>query len=249
MTLSTLEFDVLAEHLGVDPLPLVLRVPSPGRTDVERRALVQRAWTGLAHRGLGRPVDPDPRAARLLRLLARPDHEVDARLWHGGEVRALAAATGDDAVLAVLRDGELTLREADATGLARHALSVVPPLGAGPGRSVTLPTEDFLAASRAPGSEFAKTLRARGIRSTDVDLLDEMIAPVLGHGRLGSATRDKWGARKRAPGVLSYFDTEAGRYFQTQRPAPDGLTWTTIAPATPRTLLHQLDPVATALPA
>ncbi|WP_235925986.1 ESX secretion-associated protein EspG [Actinokineospora pegani] len=236
MSLSTLEFDVLAEHLGVDPLPLVLRVPSPGRTDVERR-------------GLGRPVAPDPRAVRLLGLRARPDHEVDARLWHGGEVRALAAATGDDAVLAVLRDGVVSPREADATGLARHVLSTVPPLGAGPGLSVTLPTEDFRAASSAPEPEFAKTSRARGIRSTDADLLGEMIGPVLGHGHLGTAARDKWGARKRTPGVLSYFDTEAGRYFQTQRPAPDGVAWTTIAPATPRTLLHLLHSVVTVLPA
>ena len=34
--ISTLEFDVLWEHLGLETMPLVLKVPSPGKTREER---------------------------------------------------------------------------------------------------------------------------------------------------------------------------------------------------------------------
>ena len=40
ITISALEFDVLWEHLRLAEMPLVLRVPSPGRTYTERRELV-----------------------------------------------------------------------------------------------------------------------------------------------------------------------------------------------------------------
>ncbi|WP_200873466.1 ESX secretion-associated protein EspG [Actinokineospora spheciospongiae] len=240
ITLSALEFDVLTDHLGIDPLPLVLKVPSPGKTTRERATLVAQAWQSLSHRGLGRPVDVDPRTESLLRLLPRPDREVDARLWHGGPVRALTAATGDKAVLAVLRDNRLTLTEAEPTGLPRHALSVLPPHPPGPGHSVTLPAPALEAAAKAPHPEFAKALRAQGLRPADATTLAEMITEVTAHGRLGTAVRDRWGKRHRTPTVISYFDTPQGRYLQTRRPSPDGTPWATISPATPRNLLHQV---------
>src|SRR4051812_50208178 len=94
VTITALEFDVLWEHLALDAMPLVLRVPSPGRTDVERAKFVNHAWDSLARRGLGRQVDLDPRLARLVSLLRRPDREVDGRLWIGHQGRLFAAATG-----------------------------------------------------------------------------------------------------------------------------------------------------------
>ncbi|MFL6118028.1 ESX secretion-associated protein EspG, partial [Actinophytocola sp.] len=101
--ISALEFDVLWEHFyGVDQMPLVLKVPSPGRTDEERKRIVRSVWDGLTRRGLGTPGDPHPHLLRLLNLLRRPDREIDGRLWLGGELRLLAAATADEAVLAML---------------------------------------------------------------------------------------------------------------------------------------------------
>jgi hypothetical protein len=243
LDISTLEFDVLWEHYhGEAQMPLVLRVPSPGRTDDERRRIVRGVWDGLASRGLGTPVDAHPGLTHLLSLLPRPDREIDGRLWLGGEVRLLAAATGDAAVLAVLANGRLTLRPADATGLPRFALSVLPEVPAGPGQSITLPSADFEAAAKEARKqeELAAALRERGVRVGDAQALADMIGDIVHRGQYGSASRDKWGRRVRADRVISFFDTEAGRYLQVRRESPDTEPWTTISPANPRRLLQHL---------
>lgn len=241
--ISTLEFDVLWEHYhGVAQMPLVLRVPSPGRTDDERKRIVRGVWDGLASRGLGSPVDANPLLTHLLSLLRKPDREIDGRLWLGGEVRLLAAATGDDAVLAVLANGKLTLRPADATGLPRFALSPLPPVPAGPGQSITLPTADFEAAAKEARKqeELAVALRSRGVRAGDAQALADMIGDIVNRGQYGNAYRDRWGRRVRAPRVISFFDTEAGRYLQIRRESEESEPWTTISPANPRRMLQHL---------
>ncbi|MGH3759065.1 ESX secretion-associated protein EspG [Actinophytocola sp.] len=242
LTVSALEFDVLWEHLALDAMPLVLRVPSPGRTDAERARLVRLAWDGLERRGLGRPVEPDPRLARLLSLLRRPNREIDGRLWVGRQLRLFTAATEDDAVLATLAGDKLALRPADASGLPRYALSVLPPAPAGPGQSITLRTADFEAAARESTDQgkFAATLRNRGVRPSDATQLAEMIGDVVNQGQFGSAVRDKWGRRVRADRVISFFDTKDGRYLQVRRESEDGEAWTTISPADGRRMLQHL---------
>src|SRR5688500_1867547 len=127
ITLTALEFDVLWEHLDLGDMPLVLKVPSPGRTNAERAQLVYRAWQAVVAKGLGRQVDLDPRLTGMLRLIARPQRELDGRLWLGHSVRLMAAADGEAGVLAVQESDRLTLRSADGLGLPRHALSVLPP--------------------------------------------------------------------------------------------------------------------------
>jgi hypothetical protein len=242
--ISALEFDVLWEHYyGEDQMPLVLKVPSPGKTDEERARIVHTVWDGLSRRGLGSPVDPDPRLTYLLDQLRRPDREIDGRLWIGGELRVLAAATGDEAVLATLSHGRLTLRPADATGLPRFALSVLPPAPAGPGQSITLPTADFTAAAKeaTKQDELAQALSSRGVRDTDAKSLAEMIGDIVNRGQYGTAARDKWGRRVRANRVISFFDTADGRYLQViRRTESDTEPWTTISPADGRRMLQHL---------
>lgn len=240
--ITALEFDVLWEHLALDAMPLVLRVPSPGRTDAERAKFVSHAWDGLARRGLGRPVDLDPRLARLLSLLRRPDREIDGRLWVGHHLRLFAAASGDDGVLATLVGSQLTLRPADASGLPRYALSVLPEAPGGVGQSITLRTADFEAAAREATDQqrFAEALRTRGVRPSDAEQLAEMIGDVVNQGQFGSAVRDKWGRRVRADRVISFFDTDDGRYLQVRRETDGGDAWTTISPADGRRMLQHL---------
>ena len=249
ITLSALEFDVLWEHLRLGQLPLVVKVPSPGKTFEERARLEERAWADLEGRGLGRPVELNADIENILSVLAKPDREVDARAYAGGRhVRVLAAATDERAAVAELCDGEVRLRHASATGLPAAALAVLPPLAPGPGQSVTLRTEDFEAAARgAEGTHegFHKSLLEHGIRADDAGPLAEMIKDVAGTGNFGAAARDKFGRRRRADRVVSFFDTEDGRYVQIRRPAPDGTQWTTISPADPRNLTHHVDELLT----
>jgi EspG family len=241
--ISTLEFDVLWEHYyGVDQMPLVLKVPSPGKTDEERAHIVRGVWDGLARRGLGTPVDPYPPLIDLLALLRRPDREIDGRLWVGGELRVLAAATGDQAVLVTLSGEQLRLLPAEATGLPRFALSVLPVVPAGPGQSITLPTRDFTAAAEeaTKQEELAAGLAGRGVRDVDAQALAEMIGDIVSRGQFGSAVRDKWGRRVRAERVISFFDTADGRYLQVRRVGENGEAWTTISPANGRRMLQHL---------
>ncbi|GDY29154.1 ESX secretion-associated protein EspG [Gandjariella thermophila] len=240
ITISALEFDVLWEHLRLAVMPLVLRVPSPGKTHTERAGLVRRTWEGLSARGLGREVAPDPTLVELLTLLDRPEREVDGRIWLGRSVRLLAAAKGESAVLAVLTGDALTLRYASAEGLPREALSVLPAAHAGPGHSVTLPSADLdaAAAEASTPEELEKALRGRGVRADDARTLAAMVTDAGNRGQFGAAARDRFGRRVRGERVVAFFDTPKGRYVQMRREFPGGTPWSTISPADPRRL-HQ----------
>lgn len=246
IALSELEFDVLWQHLDLGQLPLVLRVPSPGRTHTERAHLERRAWDGLEERGLGRPVQLDEELAAMLRLLADPAREVDGRLWLGRSVRVLAVAREEDGVLAVLDSGRLSLRAVSGLSLPREAVSVLPPRPAGPGRSVTLPSADLDAAAAACGNDLDRLgpeLLARGIRAEDAGAISEMIKDAGDRGQFGVAATEQWERRRRGDRVIGFFDTPAGRYLQTRRGLDGAAAWSTIAPVDNRRLTQHLDEV------
>jgi hypothetical protein len=244
ISLSALEFDVLWEHLRLGSMPLVVKVPSPGKTYEERAALEQQAWSDLEGRGLGRPVAVHPEIEHLLTILARPDREVDARAFVDGSVRLVAVATGVNAALAVLSDDRLTLRRTSVSSLAGAAVGMLPVKPAGPGQSVSLRSDDFEAAANGAGGTqqgFHSALLSRGVRSDDAVALTTMINDVDGTGNFGAAARDRLGRRLRADRVVSFFDTEAGRYVQVRRTSSDGNLWTTISPADHRKLVQHVE--------
>jgi hypothetical protein len=242
ITISALEFDVLWEHLRLAEMPLVMRVPSPGRTYTERRELASGVWQALEERGLGRQVSLDARLEHLLRLLEAPDREIDGRFGATKGVRLMVAATGDDAVFAVLSKRGLTLSETPVTGLAREALSVLPPVAPGPGESVTVRGADIEAAARvsATPEAFELALCRQGVRLRDASVLRAMVGDVRRQGQFGASARNRWGHRRRAPHVIGFFDTEAGRYLQMRQTTQDGASWSTISPADNRLLVQQL---------
>src|SRR5947208_1004044 len=136
ISLSALEFDVLWEHLRLESMPLAVTVPSPGKTYEERDALVERAWADLEARGLGRPVSVHPDLEYALRILDRPDREVDGRAYVEGTVRLIVAAAGEDAAIAILGEDRVTVRRTAITSLANHAslsVELLPSRPAGPG--------------------------------------------------------------------------------------------------------------------
>jgi hypothetical protein len=245
--ISALEFDVLWEHLRLPDMPLVLRVPSPGRTRTERRDLVADAWQSLADRRLARRMAVDDRLLHLLHLLARPDREIDGRFGATRGVRLLVAATGDDAVFALLTKHGLTLSEIPVTGLAREALAALPPITAGPGESVTVRAADIDAAANEATSReaFELALYRRGLSARDAGALRTMFGTVRRQGQFGAAARNRWGKRRRAPHVIGFFDTDAGRYLQLRRTAADGVAWSTVSPADNRLLTAQLTDLLT----
>lgn len=240
--ISTLEFDVLWEHLGLETMPLVLKVPSPGKTREERRELEDQVWRQLGARGLGGPRSLDPTLEDLLHVLNRPQQEIDGRIWLGRSVRVLAAGKGQAGVLAVLDSGQLVLRPAEADGLPREALTALPTAPAGEGHSITLPSADLdaAAASAATPEDLEAALRSRGLRADDAHTLAEMVRDASHRGQFGAAARDKWGKRVRPDRVVAFYDTPKGRYLQMRRSTPGQPPWSTITPVDYRRLHHHL---------
>jgi len=56
--LTDVEFDVLWERLGLGPTPIVLRLPSPGRTAMGRSDVQRAGWQALRNRGLAAASGP-----------------------------------------------------------------------------------------------------------------------------------------------------------------------------------------------
>ncbi|MEB3368120.1 ESX secretion-associated protein EspG [Saccharopolyspora mangrovi] len=248
--LSALEFDVLAEHLRLDRVPLVLKVPSPGNTHTERAELVSSAWRALSNRGLISAGELDSELERMLRVIAEPDREIDGRSWFQRSVRVLAAAgnDGEHAVLVVKDRDHLTFSPVSAAGLPRAAISPLPELPPGPGRSVSVPSEALDAAAADVGDKVEQlpgALQRRGVRHDDAEVLAEMVAGAVAQGQFGAAARDRWGKRERAERVVGFFDTALGRYTQSRTASPSGEAWSTIAPVDTRRLIGHLEELLT----
>ncbi|MDR6597123.1 ESX secretion-associated protein EspG [Saccharothrix longispora] len=244
ITLSAEEFDVLWERLDLGQMPLVVKVPSPGKTHAERADLERRAWDGIAARGLGGPRGLAPELDYLLRLLSRPEREVDGRVWIGRSVRLLAAANGDHGVLATLTDSRLTLRHAAGSGLPAAVLGALPAHPAGSGHSVTMPSADLEAAvKKSDGSpkSLENSLREHGVRQEDATTLVKMFTGLVHTGNFGAAARDKYGKRCRPDRVVAFFDTEDGRYLQQRRASSGSEPWSTFTPTDSRRLAHQVE--------
>lgn len=242
ITISALEFDVLWEHLRLVEMPLVLRVPSPGKTFTERRQLTAEVWRSLEARGLGERLSVDPRLAHLLRLLEKPNREIDGRFGATRGVRLLVAATGDDGVFALLSKRGLMLSEAPVTGLSGQALSGLPVADAGPGESITVPSAvlDAAGASARSPEDFEIALCRNGLSARDAGVLRMMVTGVRRQGQFGASARNQWGHRRRASHVVGFFDTTGGRYMQLRTTAEDGTAWSTVSPADNRLLARQL---------
>jgi hypothetical protein len=215
--LTTVGFDVLWERLGLGRTPLVLQLPSPGRTVAEREQICTRAAAD--------PALADPRLAGRFRVLADPDRRYELRAWWGRSVRALAAGRGDDGVLAV-RDGERVVVRGDDDVLG-SLLAQLPPGRPGSGRAATVPSADLRAAGTGP--DLRRGLIDRGVDPAEAGLLARMLGGVRGQAQITAGT-DRH---------LTVLDTGGGRYLVTFTTGADGVGWTTVAPTDVRRIRHR----------
>jgi hypothetical protein len=239
--LTTAEFDVLWEWLGLAPTPVVLQLASPGRTHTERRTIQTGAWQGLRARELAGSDGPDPELARLMHLLARPQEQLELRAWWGREVRVLASGRHGAGALA-LRDADSVIVTACGS-LPSAVLGAFPPADRGPGRACTV-SSAVLAA--APTTELRPALIGAGVPSAEAALLATMVAGTRRRAQVVALGADRWGVLRRAGGVLGVLDGQRGRYLLTRSTGEDGVEWATIAPADDRELRHRISDVLTA---
>lgn len=242
--LTPVEVDFLWESAGLGELPYPLRVRSHGETADERSMLRQRTLEGLAARGLadgrGRP---EPHIEDYFGVLATSELSLDAVQLIAPEAEpllALAGVLGGQGLLAVQDTRGLHLQPCPVDGLASAIVSLLPGAPRGTEKSITVPLEQLVGAH---GVDF---LQRRGPSEDRTSADDDRKAlarlhaqPRLRGGQIGANARTRMGGRTRTP-VLSWFDTETGRYFTQATTGRDGRDWITIAPADAATLRHRL---------
>lgn len=245
-TLSWLEYDFLWEHLELGRRPPILDINSHGRTFDERAELRAATWKSLAHKGFGEPGDIHPDLERCLRVLARPEWEVDGRLHlsaDGPRTSVLLGSHGNRAAVGVLDADHLTVWPTSAAGLARAAVAELPAHPPGTGVSITLPAETLdTCAARAGGDPDAllRALVSAGLGKDEARKIVEVTGQVVRFGHLGAAHTPRHGVRTRADHAVSFYDNPLGRYLFTRRPS-GGALWVTLTPGSALTITRQVE--------
>jgi hypothetical protein len=239
--LTPRQLDVLWSDLGLGRLPYPLDVPSLGGTVEERARLRQEIHQELEHAGLARRGRPDAELEGMLRLLAEHDVAVDAVAHIDRPVRALAASNGNSAVLVVIDDGQIGLLEIRPTGLARAIVEVLPSGTAGSGSALSMPLETLhkaVALHEDPehdeddpwgGSDELderEALVKAGLPGNDAKVVSELAANRVAGGQFGVSRGGQSQFRtERAPVLITWFDTDQGRYLMVRDDR-----WLSIAP-------------------
>lgn len=240
VVLSKLEFDVLWEHEKLPPKHEALTVPSPGRTHTERRQLVARAFSDLEQRGLAKRDRAVPELADWLSLLAHPQLAIDSWVWTDHRISSLAVVAGNTALLAAVDGPDVWLIPARETAIAEAAVSVAGDVVAGPGLSVSMPTDVLTAAdaeARGDQREFAAALMRRGIAGQDAKAVAAMVGEMNVRGQFCVTRMQRDQRMVRADRVVAFHDTPRGRYVHLAKPNNDGREWSTITPADNRRMV------------
>ncbi|MFC4854428.1 ESX secretion-associated protein EspG [Actinophytocola glycyrrhizae] len=232
--LTPVALDFLWESLSAGELPYPLAAKSHGETMDQRSMLRHRVFEDLRNQRLmdahGRP---SPDIEDWLTLLVHGTHSVDAVFE---DRSALSTGDGHQAILATQTEEGLTLRRIDPSSVVSSIVALLPPCRRGTEQSITIPAADLTAMSHG---------KPAGRTTTDRQVLKALSEqPKLRVGQLAVNTRNRMGGRKRSP-VLSWFDTETGRYLTYTKKGQDGTDWVTIAPADPATLRHHLGELLT----
>ncbi len=219
VTLSRTEFAVVWSALGLGAVPFPLAVRS-GDPPIAARSDV---LASLADRGLA--VGPRLREELVdcLTALAVPERSVDAVGDEGSPFAALAAAAHGMAALALLTDDAVVVGPIREASLIEAAVALLPAVPAGPGHELAVPVP--IVRKFLESDEWALT--DTGVPPADVNLLLRLAEGRLRGGRFGvNIAEPRSGELLRGIPVVSWFDTNEGRYLMTN----DGVTLT-VAPA------------------
>jgi hypothetical protein len=251
--LSLPAVDVLWEDLRLGGIPFPLEVHSHGDTGEERDRIKAAVYSQLERRELAENGEATAELAGVLRLLAQPKISIDLvalkEISDSQPVRALVAARGKRAVLAVQKDLAIKVSRVRETAIVGSIVDLLPANRSGPGQSVTLPAS-MLAGRPAPkpgrhrraesdeGVLRAVTLQAE--HHNELKFVDSIMErPTTRAGSIGIMIRDEQGKIQRLPGI-GFFDTDQGRYATTVMRGSDGEDWTTLSPADNARIAHRL---------
>jgi hypothetical protein len=211
----------------------------PELTEQERRTQVESTLDGLRARGLADRRGLAPELEDSLCLLANPVREINGWVQIGAtQARLLAGSRGEWAVLAMLDEHRLLVRSGPASELCTAVARQLPDRPAGPGSSVSVPSELLARPAQdgqagLTGQQLENQLVHGRVKPADARSFAAMVrGPKPGGGKFGVARRDRNGTRHPAGAALVYLATERGGYTLQPLRGPDGSAWTTLAPAT-----------------
>lgn len=242
--LSAAEFDLVWSSLGFGTIPYPLQVPSLGATMEQRSDLTAEAFRALAGRGLAAKHELAPRLVDLLRLLVDNDTSVDLIGHREQPIRALAAVTRRNGVLAELAGNELRLTEIRPTALAMSAVGVLPPGEPGQQRAISVPADALAKALEEDeddpfGGDVEEdvALVKAGLSPQDAATVLELANTRRAGGQFGVSR-----GTRRATTLVTWFDTHQGRYLMVSAGS-----WLSIAPADNKRIEHRLADVVAAV--
>jgi hypothetical protein len=252
--LSFLELDLIGDALELDvrPFPFVGQIPVHGELIADRRRLLGVAAGTLAAKGLIAGDEFAPEMVESIRLFARGGLSI-ALLGSAGNQShcARAAADGSIGVVAEQRGELIRFTPVTPDSLVPCVLSLLAPMPAGPGGSVTIAAPQPLPAGQtrqATGrdddlSAVSYLRESRPVRESGAAQLAiaEEIArrPRLGSGYITITLRGR-GGREGEPATLTWIDTDVGRYGIIPSKGRDGVTHVTYFPADLRRLAQNV---------
>jgi hypothetical protein len=241
--LSTVEFEVCWDTLGLGELPHVLDLPSPGGTVDERRRIVRDVHDGLRARGLANEQGLHPDLAGLFAVLNRYSWAVDARLVLDRPVRALGAQAGRIGVLALVDETErsVLVYSVPADAVLGELVAHLPELPAPARRveSVRVPADVLDAALAEVGGAdpmaLADELLCRGERPATAHGVAYLAEGTGWQGQFGVTVTDGFGRRRRGTEVIGFHDIATARIMHLRRAG-----WVTLTPVGHEHLIRAL---------
>ena len=245
-SLSLAAMDLLWDQLRLGTPVRIFEIPSVGATMADRERILGIVLEDLASRNLAYRGRLEPEVEEALVTLGRfrTAVEVVALLEDDEKILARFASNGRTAVAARLTDQTVRFETLRPESMLAEAVRLIGTEKPGPGRSVTYPeTQPPPPRRRAADEGFSGVFDSQpGVDTYQRERRAAQTMWERPRKRVGMFTvygRDRAGREAPLP-VLSWFDTDEGRYLGHIRPGPDGRRWTTYSPADTTRITQQL---------
>ncbi|MEV6135814.1 ESX secretion-associated protein EspG [Nocardia sp. NPDC051990] len=245
----------VSDLLGVQTLPLVLGV-GPQQDSVEAwNAAREDALADLRGAGLvDKYDDVAPELADALRILAKPERELAARVYTESGVRQVCLARRGSEHALASRTGDAfevrtTWADDDATALARpvlDALGLCPPAAI---PSVSAPVDELRERLDAAtgSSDYTQILYGLGVDTRDAIEFGLAMSSCHAHAEIVAYAYDD-GTTTRTSGAVAVYDTSRGRIVASPGAAPDLRVWSTFTPGTDHRIAQAISALIESLP-
>ncbi|MBD0860863.1 ESX secretion-associated protein EspG [Gordonia sp. zg691] len=225
----------LGERFGVQTWPVVLDIADTAQDEAARRAADRESDATIDALGLIEQEEPTPVAATVLRVLARPQREIEIRSYSESGVRRICLArNGYQHVLAVRNDDRVEVEVVEVpdvgalASLVRAQFADVTPCEF---TAISKPAEEVverLGRART-GTETTDALHALGATPADAGTVSSALASCRVRTEIVASSGED-GRFSQSSGAVAIFDTDRGRIVASPSKSPDGRVWTTLSP-------------------